>query len=138
VVRHLQAIFPRISLPKDLSKALEQTTQGNPLFLNEIVRKLVMDGKISLTGQQWVVSPLEEGYLPRSLEEIVRQKIAALDEESRGVLDQASVFGGQVSLSMLTGSSDKSEAKILEFVTRRFPRGSSVRISSSTMKRFSS
>jgi len=123
VVRHLQAIFPRISLPKDFSKALEQTTQGNPLFLNEIVRKLVMDGKISLTGQQWVVSPLEEGYLPRSLEEIVRQKIAALDEESRGVLDQASVFGGQVSLSMLTGSSEKSEAKILEFVDKAVSQG---------------
>jgi len=123
VVRHLQAIFPRISLPKDFGKALEQTTQGNPLFLNEIVRKLVMDGKISLSGQQWVVSPLEEGYLPRSLEEIVRQKIAALDEESRRVLDQASVFGGQVSLSMLTGSSDKSEAKILEFVDNAVSQG---------------
>ena len=123
VVRHLQAIFPRISLPKDFGKALEQTTQGNPLFLNEIVRKLVMDGKISLSGQQWVVSPLEEGYLPRSLEEIVRQQIAALDEESRTVLDQASVFGGQVSLSMLTGSSDKSEAKILEFIDKAVSHG---------------
>ncbi|NTV55703.1 MAG: diguanylate cyclase [Deltaproteobacteria bacterium] len=123
VVRHLHAIFPRISLPKDFSKAMEHATQGNPLFLNEIVRKLVMDGKISLSGQQWVVSPLEEGYLPRSLEEIVRQKIAALDEESRGVLDQASVFGGQVSLSMLTGSSDKSEAKILEFLDKAISQG---------------
>ena len=123
VVRHLQAIFPRINLPKDFSRALEQTTQGNPLFLNEIVRKLVMDGKISLSGQQWMVSPLEEGYLPRSLEEIVRQKIAALDEESRSVLDQASVFGGQVSLSMLTGSSDTSEAKILEFVDKAVSQG---------------
>ncbi|MCU0595357.1 MAG: diguanylate cyclase [Desulfobacterota bacterium] len=123
VVRHLQAIFPRILLPKDFGRALEQTAQGNPLFLNEIVRKLVMDGKISLSGQQWTVSPLEEGYLPRSLEEIVRQKIAALDEESRRVLDQASVFGGQVSLSMLTGSSDQSEAKILEFVDKAVSQG---------------
>ncbi len=123
VVRHLRAIFPRINLPKDFSRALEQTTQGNPLFLNEIVRKLVLDGRISLSGQQWVVSPLEEEYLPRSLEEIVRQKIAALDEESRRVLDQASVFGDQVSLSMLTGSSDKSEAKILEFLDKAVTQG---------------
>jgi diguanylate cyclase (GGDEF)-like protein len=123
VVRHLRAIFPRISLPEDFGKALEQTTQGNPLFLNEIVRKLVMDGKISLSGQQWSVSPLEEGYLPRSLEEIVRQKIVAMDEETRNVLDQASVFGGQVSLSMLTGNSEKSEAKILEFVDKAVSQG---------------
>ena len=123
VVKHLEAIFPRISLTGDFSRALEQTTQGNPLFLNEIIRKLVMDGKISLSGQQWVVSSLEEGYLPRSLEEIVREKIAALDDESRRVLDQTSVFGGQVSLSMLTGSSDRSEAKILEFVDKAVSQG---------------
>jgi len=123
VIRHLQAIFPRISLPRDFGKALEQTTRGNPLFLNEIIRKLVTDGKISLSGQQWMVGPLEEGYLPGSLEEIVRQKIAALDEESRDFLDQASVFGGQVTLSMLTGSSDKSEAKILEFVDKAVSNG---------------
>lgn len=123
IIKHLQAIFPRISLSRDFGRALEQTTQGNPLFLNEIIRKLVMDGKISLTGQQWTVSPLEEGYLPRSLEEIVRQKIAALDEESRRVLNQASVFGGQVSLSMLAGSSEQSEAKLLEFVDKAVSQG---------------
>jgi len=118
IIKHLQAIFPRISMTREFGRALEQTTQGNPLFLNEIIRKLVLDGKISLSGQQWVVSPLEEGYLPRSLEEIVRQKIAALDEESRRVLDQASVFGSQVSLSVLAGSSDKSEARLLEFLDK--------------------
>jgi diguanylate cyclase (GGDEF)-like protein len=123
VIRHLQAIFPRITLPRNFGKALEQTTRGNPLFLNEIIRKLVTDGKISLSGQQWIVGPLEEGYLPRSLEEIVRQKIAAMDEESRKFLDQTSVFGGQVTLSMLTGSSDKSEAKILEFVDKAVSHG---------------
>lgn len=121
--KHLQTIFPRISMPKKFTPELEQITQGNPLFLSEIVRKLVLDGKISLKGQQWVIEPLEEGYLPKSIEEIVRQKISTLDEESRRFLDQASVFGDRVSLSMLTGSSEGSEARILEFVDNAVSQG---------------
>jgi diguanylate cyclase (GGDEF)-like protein len=121
--KHLQTIFPRLGMPEGFSRELEQITQGNPLFLSEIVRKLVLDGKISPTGQRWVIEPLEEGYLPKSLEEIVRQKISALDEESKRLLDQASVFGDRISLSMLTGSSEDSEARILEFVDMAVSQG---------------
>jgi diguanylate cyclase (GGDEF)-like protein len=123
VVYHLRSIFPRVSLPSGFGEELAQVTQGNPLFLSEIVRKLVLDGKISLSGQQWIIYPLEEGYLPRSLEEIVRQKVAALDEETRELLDQATIFGDSVSLSALTGSSDVSEAKIYDFVDKAVSQG---------------
>jgi len=123
IVSHLRAIFPRVSLPEGFGQELVQVTQGNTLFLSEIVRKLVLDGKIALSGQQWVIYPLEEGYLPRSLEEIVREKVAALDEETRQLLDQATIFGDNVPLSALTGSSDISEAKILEFVDKAVSQG---------------
>ncbi|MBW2030308.1 MAG: diguanylate cyclase [Deltaproteobacteria bacterium] len=123
IVSHLQAIFPSVRLPKGFGRELERLTQGNPLFISEIVRKLVLDGKIALSGQQWVIQPLEEGYLPRSLEDIVRDKISALDEESKKLLDQASVFGEQISLSALTGSSNINEAKILEFVDKAVSQG---------------
>lgn len=120
---HFRGIFPRVRLPENFENELAQLTQGNPLFLSEIQRKLVLDGKITLTGQQWVVEPLEEGYLPRSLEEIVSQKIAALDEESKQLLDQASTFGENVSLSVLTGSSENRETQVLEFVDQAVAQG---------------
>ncbi len=123
IAEHLQGIFPQVALPKNFETNLAKTTQGNPLFLNEIVRKLVLDRKITLAGNQWVAEPLEEGYLPKSLEEIVNQKIATLDEESRQLLDQASTFGENVSLSMLSGSSKEVEAKVLEFVDQAVAQG---------------
>ena len=39
-------------------------------FLSEIIRKLVLDQKLRLEGQRWVLEATEQGYLPRSLEEI--------------------------------------------------------------------
>ncbi|MFQ5993080.1 MAG: diguanylate cyclase, partial [Nitrospiraceae bacterium] len=113
---HLRGLFPQITVPEGFDHNLASITQGNPLFLGEVLRKLVMDQKIILSGQRWMIRRLDEGYLPKSLEEIVRQKLAALDEQSRQLLDQASTFGEDVSLSFLTGSSKEMEAKVEEFV----------------------
>jgi len=120
---YFQKIFPNVSLPENFEKALAQLTQGNPLFLSGIVRKLVLDGKVTLDGHQWVVKPLEVGYLPKSLEEIISQKIAALDEEGRHLLDHAATYGENVSLSALAGSSENIETKIQEFLDQAVKQG---------------
>lgn len=123
IADHFQRIFPNIFLPENFEKTLAQLTQGNVLFINGILRKLVLDGKVTLSGQQWVVNDLEDGYLPSSLEEIVSQKIAALDEEGRRLLDHAAMFGENVSLSMLTGGSKSMEIKVQEFVDQAVTQG---------------
>ncbi len=121
--KHILGIFPKARLPKSVVKEITAVSQGNPLFLSEILRKLVLDQKITLIGQQWIVKPIEAGYLPRSLEESVAQKIAALDEEDRQILDQVSALGENVSLSMLTGSCEKKEARVLEFIDQAVEQG---------------
>ena len=123
IAQHFQRIFPQVHLPENFDMRLAQLTQGNPLFISEILRKLVSDRKITLTGEQWVLEPVEKDYLPKSLEEIVSQKVAVLDEESRQLLDQASTFGENVSLSMLTGSSEIEESKVLDFIDQAVAQG---------------
>jgi diguanylate cyclase (GGDEF)-like protein len=118
VAKHLSGVFPGIVLPGGFENELARTTAGNPLFLSEILRKLVLDQRLTLVGQRWTVEPPEEGYLPRSLEEIVHQKITTLDEEGRKLLEQVSTLGEDVPLSMVTGAADVSESRILEFLDR--------------------
>ncbi|HVO83428.1 MAG TPA: HEAT repeat domain-containing protein, partial [Syntrophobacteria bacterium] len=120
---HLRGIFPQVKLPTNFERELEQITQGNPLFLSEVVRTLVLDEKITLVGQHWVIEAPEQGYLPRSLEEIVKRKISTLDDESKKLLDHASILGDSVSLSVLAGSSEEREAKILGFIDQAVAQG---------------
>lgn len=120
---HIRGIFPNVGMPENFQEELGQISQGNPLFLSEILHKLIQDQKISLFGQQWVIEHVDEGYLPRSLEEIVTQKISALDEESRQLLDHVSAWGENISLSALVGSSDIMEARVQEFVDRAADQG---------------
>jgi diguanylate cyclase (GGDEF)-like protein len=123
ITKHIQGLFPNIKLPSQFDQEIFRISQGNPLFISELLRKLVLDRKITLVGQKWTFEQLEEGYLPKTLEEIVTQKIAALDEESRLILDQVSALGGDVSLSMLVGSSDQMEARVLEFIDQARAQG---------------
>lgn len=123
ITKHIQALFPDIKLPPQFDQEIFRISQGNPLFISELLRKLVLDRKITLVRQSWTCEQLEEGYLPKTLEEIVTQKIASLDEESRLILDQVSALGGDVSLSMLVGSSDQMEARVLEFIDQARAQG---------------
>jgi HEAT repeat protein len=120
---HFQEVFPQLSLPENFEEQLAQLTQGNPLFISEIMRKLILGTKITFTEQGWSLESLEEDYLPRSLEEIVRHKIAILNKESRELLDQASTFGEHVSLSMLAGSTETKEMQVTEFIDQAVAQG---------------
>ena len=115
---HLQSIFPGLKMPENFEQDLADITQGNPLFIGEIIRKLVSEQKLTFFGHEWAILQLDEGYLPRSLEEIVEQKISDLDVEGRQLLEQASTFGEEVSLSVLSGSSEVEETKVLDFLDR--------------------
>ena len=113
---YLRSVFPNPRLPPGFESELASATQGNPLFLAAIVRKLVTDRKVTLVGQEWVFEPLARGYLPRSLEEIVTQKLAALDADGRRLLELAATLGEGVPVSMLTGSAALDENRVLQLV----------------------
>jgi len=118
IAHHLRSVFPGLAMPKGFECDLAETTQGNALFLGEVIRKLVVDQKVVLSGKSWKLEKLEEGYLPRSLEEVVNEQIAALDKEGRAILERASLFGEDVPVSILTGGTDGDESAILEFLDR--------------------
>jgi diguanylate cyclase (GGDEF)-like protein len=118
ITNHLQGVFPGLKVTEGFEQDLAEITQGNPLFIGEIIRKLITEQMITFTGQQWRLLPLDQGYLPRSLEEIVLQKINDLDAEGRHILEQATALGEDVSLSILTGSSEVEETRVLEFLDR--------------------
>jgi diguanylate cyclase (GGDEF)-like protein len=115
---HLTAVFPGIELPPGLEIELARITAGSPLFLSQILRKLVFDQKVSLTGGGWAVAPLQPGYLPASLDELVNQRLGSLDEKGRQLLEQVSTMGEHASVSMVAGATQLSENVVLEFLDR--------------------
>jgi diguanylate cyclase (GGDEF)-like protein len=115
---YLGSVFPNLRMPAGFVTELMTITKGNPLFLGEIVHKLVTDGKVKLVGPEWVIEPLPAGYLPQSLKELLKERFAALDDESRRLLEHAAALGERVPVSMLAGSTAVDEDRVLASMDR--------------------
>lgn len=118
IAEHLERMFPSILRPAGFEKKLYQVTRGNPLFVSEILRKLVHDHKIVFADQRWTIQDLDPAYLSASLDEILTCIITSFDEDTKRILDYTSIFGESVSLSMLTGSSGDMETRVLDLLDK--------------------
>ncbi|MCD6585220.1 MAG: diguanylate cyclase [Desulfobacteraceae bacterium] len=123
IEQHVNVIFPEIDMPQRLARELAEISKGSPLFVEEILRKMINDQKIIQSGQRWKVMKLEKGYFPKSIEDIIRSKILALDGDSQRFLDCASAFGESISLSMLTGVSEEKSAMVHDSLNRIIDQG---------------
>ena len=96
VVRYLALEFPGHDLPAGFAALIHEKTEGNPLFMADLVRYLRDSGAIVEEQGTWVLarSVLD---VPRDLPETVRsmiaRKIEQLDEQDRRLLIAASVQG---------------------------------------------
>lgn len=120
---HLRLGFDGIRPPPELCAEMARVTRGNPLFLNEIIRKMITDGKVLRQEGKWTIRPLEKDYFPKSLEEIIRQKMETLDEESRKFLDRASAFGESTFLSMLAGIARERSDRLYDIINHAEEQG---------------
>ncbi|MCF8095336.1 MAG: diguanylate cyclase [Desulfobacteraceae bacterium] len=123
IERHLNIIFGGIDPPKGLCLEIAGITQGNPMFLVEIIRKMIDDGKIYRSGEKWGITSPENDYFPKSLDEIVRNKMECLDEKSRKFLDRASALGESTFLSMLAGITRDQGANIYDIINNAEEQG---------------
>jgi class 3 adenylate cyclase/tetratricopeptide (TPR) repeat protein len=67
---------------------------GNPLFIEELVAKLLDDGLLRHDDGRWVASPaLERAATPATIQVLLAARLEQLPGEERAVLERASVVG---------------------------------------------
>jgi tetratricopeptide (TPR) repeat protein len=72
------------SITHETVEAVFQATQGNPLFIGEVMR---------LLAAQPELAERRSLPIPFGLREVIRQQLSLLSEDARSVLDTAAVFG---------------------------------------------
>ena len=79
----------------ELKRTIVERSEGNPLYVEEIVRKLIDDGVLRATeASQWEVArPVDEVELPRSVQGLIAARLDGLPEEEKVVLQDAAVVG---------------------------------------------
>jgi class 3 adenylate cyclase/DNA polymerase III delta prime subunit len=96
--------------PDALIEAVYRETEGNPFFVNEIVRLLVADGRLERPEEvkSWSVT------IPQGVREVVGRRLDHLSEECNRILTVASVIGREFGLDSLERVSDMSGDRLLE------------------------
>ena len=117
VVSYLALEFPEHRLPPTFAEFLWQRTEGNPLFMVDLVRDL-RDRKIIVQDQgRWILSqPIEKigGEVPASVRSMIQRKIDSLSEPDRRLLQAASVEGAEFHSVVLAAAISADAAEVEE------------------------
>jgi class 3 adenylate cyclase/tetratricopeptide (TPR) repeat protein len=82
-------------IPADLRRTVLERGEGNPLYVEEIIRKLIDDGVLRATeASRWEVArPVADIELPRSVQALIATRLDGLPGDEKAVLQDASVVG---------------------------------------------
>jgi len=90
-------------VPRELLTEIISKSGGNPLFLEENLRALLMSGAIKIENKKVIYdSQKAPAGLPRTLRGIFAERLSKLSDENKDLLKVASVIGSKFSVDYLS------------------------------------
>jgi DNA-binding SARP family transcriptional activator/Tfp pilus assembly protein PilF len=102
---------------RELPQQLYEETEGNPLFLTELVRSLVQSGLLYQDQERrWKLAAegISAAHWPEDLRELVRASLRRAPTRARNLLGPISVLGRECELPVLREVLHQSEEKLLD------------------------
>ena len=121
VDEYLQLRFPENSFPQELARLIHQRTEGNPLFLINIVDYFLSQDAIAQTDSGWnLVLPLSQIELgvPDSVRQIIERQIDRLTEVEQLMMEAASLAGHEFSSAAVATALEADAVRIEELCER--------------------
>jgi class 3 adenylate cyclase/tetratricopeptide (TPR) repeat protein len=109
--------------PEPLCRLIAERSQGNPLFVEEMLRALLSSHALRREGERWVLAAeLTAEEFPDTIHSLLQSRIDGLSETDRRVLQVAACIGQSFSLRILSavypyGDLDGTLAQRLERLT---------------------
>jgi ATP/maltotriose-dependent transcriptional regulator MalT len=100
---------PTDSIAADWLDTLMRLTEGNPFFVEEILKSLPEVGRrLPETGR------LDERRVPRSIQDLVQRRVERLPEKTRQILSLAAVIGERFDFGLLREVAAEDEPSLLQ------------------------
>jgi len=97
-------------LPEDLRGRILERAEGNPFFLEEILRSLIDEGVLQREGDRWVAGRhLERLAMPDTLRGVIAARIDRLPQDAKATLQHAAVMGRFFTRRVLTALAEPSQ-----------------------------
>jgi len=98
----IHALIPIDDLPQKSRRLIVNKAEGNPYYLEEVMRSLVDLGAIEETARGFrVTERIEEVEIPDTVQELILARVDRLDESTRHVLQLGAVIGRSFYYSLM-------------------------------------
>ena len=109
-VQMAQGMLATEHLPEALQTLIIQKAEGNPFFVEEVVKSLRETGAIRREGDHYVLTrPLDETVVPDAIQDVLMARIDRLEEAPKKTLQLASVIGREFTHRLLDRLADIQE-----------------------------
>ncbi|UCD09088.1 MAG: hypothetical protein JSU79_00110, partial [Dehalococcoidales bacterium] len=117
-VRRMLTGITHEEIPVGLAEAVHRQTEGNPLFVQEVVRYLTEEKLLVHAGGKLVTSDTTsiQMNIPEGLRDVIGKRLSNLSDECNRLLSIAAVIGREFRLDILQKVSDIPEDDLLNVI----------------------
>ena len=114
-VHRMYCLIRGQEVPWSRAEAIHRQTEGNPLFVQEVLRYLVEEGLVVREGGRYALTDMgADAGIPEGLRDVVGKRLSRLSEKANQVLSVASVIGREFRLDVLQTVAGLSEDGVIE------------------------
>jgi len=108
----IAATLGEAEVSTEFAELVHRYTNGNPFFIQEVLRALMERGDLYQDGGRWVARDLQEIRAPESVRSTIGERLARLPAEAQAVLYEASVLGESFSFEDLQRINQRRESEV--------------------------
>jgi ABC-type oligopeptide transport system substrate-binding subunit/predicted Ser/Thr protein kinase len=102
----------------DFLEGIYRETEGNPFFIEEVIKALVEQGELFYDDNRWHRPSMEEIKIPQSVHLAIHARVGKLPAAAQDVLQQAAIFGREFDYESLKLMSTLNEDVLIEALER--------------------
>ncbi len=94
--------------------AVHRETEGNPFFVEEVLKALVERGSVRRESGRWKRCDMDDLLIPQSVKEAIGNRLERVSQECNELLRLGAILGKVFTFDELTASSEQSEDALLD------------------------
>ena len=100
-------LLNKTGLPENTRQLIIDKAEGNPFFIEEVIRNFIDEGIIEVKDNHFVVTDkLQTADVPATINEVIVSRIEKLDEKTKSLLKTASAIGRNFYYKVLQEATD--------------------------------
>lgn len=95
-------------------EGIYRETEGNPFFIEEVLKALIESGELYFEGGQWHRPSMDEIGIPQSVRVAIQSRVNRLPTSTQEVLSQAAVLGREFEFETLMLAAEPGEDALID------------------------